>query len=177
MLDDATKIASLKLDNIQVSRGPLALYNKVTTSDESKVKSMLFSKAKPSTSKTDFNYIKLKSKVDVNKGTFYSIDVQSVVRYITYCSHFTTLKAFPAIEHNSYLSITSVIGYRLVIFSAQPFGLQCRREKSAHSLFFEDSARMSSFVNTLMNCKIPADLATELQQLAPVLYPLRPHLE
>lgn len=75
---------------------------------------MLFSKAKPSTSKTDFDYINLKSKVDVNKGTFYSIDVQSVVRYITYCGHFTTLKAFPvmAIEHKPYLSITSVIGYR-----------------------------------------------------------------
>lgn len=128
-----------------------------------------------------FNNIKIKSRIEVNKGSFHTIDVQSDMRFITYYLQYTSLTSFPelVVDQNPYVSLASLIGYKLILFNAHQLilDLKCRHEKSTHSLFFEDSTRMSSFVNTLMNCRIPHDLSTELQQMAPVLDPLRPDLE
>lgn len=126
---------------------------------------------------TYFNNIKLKSKLETNKGSFHTIDVQSDMRFIAYYLHYTTIKSFPelVIDNNPYVSLASLIGYKLILFNAHQLILdsKCRHSKSHYSAFFEDSSKLSSFVNTLMNCKIPNDLAIELQQLAPVMDPLR----
>lgn len=128
-----------------------------------------------------FKNIKLKSKLETNKGSFHTIDVQSDMRYMTYYLHYSSIKAFPelVIDNNPYISLASLIGYNLILFNAHQLilDLKCRRARSPQSAVFEDSSVLSSFLNTLMNCKIPNDLATELQQLAPVMDPLRPDLE
>lgn len=130
---------------------------------------------------TYFNNIKLKSKLETNKGSFHTIDVQSDMRFITYYLHYTTIKSFPelVIDNNPYVSPASLTGYKLILFNAHQLILdsKCHHSKSHYTAFFEDSSKLSSFVNTLMNCKIPNDLAIELQQLAPVMDPLRPDME
>lgn len=119
--------------------------------------------------------------METNKGSFHTIDVQSDMRYITYYLHYSSIKTFPelVIDNNPYVSLASLIGYKLILFNAHQLilDLKCRRARSQQCAVFEDSSVLSSFLNTLMNCKIPNDLAIELQQLASVMDPLRPDLE
>lgn len=130
---------------------------------------------------TYFNNIKLKSKLETKKGSFHTIDIQSDMRFIAYYLHYTTIKSFSelVIDNNPYVSLALLIGYKLILLKTHQLilDLKCRHSKLHYSAFFEDSSKLSSFINTLMNCKISNDLAIELQQLAPVMDPLRPDME
>lgn len=79
---------------------------------------------------------------------------------------------------NPYISTPSYIGYNLCLFYLQHLiqDLKCRAEASANALPFLDN-RLQSFVSTLMECKVPPELAIELKNLAPVFDPLHTTLE
>lgn len=88
----------------------------------------------------------MKSKLETNKGSFHTIDVQSDMRFAAYYLHYTTLKMFPelVIDNNPYVYLASLIAYKLTLFNAHQLILdsKCRHSKSHHIALFEDSAVM-----------------------------------
>lgn len=130
---------------------------------------------------TYFNSLNIKGKLTTDKGTYFTIDVQPDMRFITFYTIYTTCEDYAGlvVDNNPFVSIPSLIGYKLILFAAQNllFDIHARQTKSASCLPFEDSTRKASLLQTLMNCHVPTDMQLPLEQLAPTFDPLRPDLE
>lgn len=130
---------------------------------------------------TYFNALKVKSEITTNEGHMYTIDVQSDSRYPTAYLQQVSGQKNKDLTYNSdpYVSTPSYIGYNLCLFYAQQLILdtKCRHDASGLALPFLNEPRLSNFITTLMDCKMPTELATELRNLAPVYDPLHSDLE
>lgn len=130
---------------------------------------------------TYFDALKIKSEITTNEGHMYTIDVQSDSRYLTAYLQQVSGQKYKDLTYNSdpYVSTPSYIGYNLCLFYAQQLILdtKCCHEASGHALPFLNEPRLSNFITTLMDCKVPTELAIELRNLAPVYDPLHSDLE
>lgn len=103
------------------------------------------------------------------------------MRLFTYMVTFTTVSDHKetTVEDNPFISIPSLIGYKILLLTGQLLILdqQTRKSKSYFSQVFENETKYTSFLALLMNCKVPSDVSLSLEQLAPIKDPLRPDLE
>lgn len=130
---------------------------------------------------TYFDSLEIKRKLVTDKGTFFTIDVQPDMRFFTYYAAFTTAQNHEkiVIDNFPYVSIPSLIGYKLAILTTELLivDLHARKTKSSFSAIFEDTTILKSTLSLLMSCKVPSDVLIPLEQLAPLKDPLRPDLE
>lgn len=129
---------------------------------------------------TYFDSLDIKRKLITDKETFFTIDVQPDMRFFTYYSAFTTAQAHPKLvtDNHPHVSIPSIIGYKLVILTAELLiiDLYARRFKSSYSTPFLENSTLKSALSLLMSCRVPSDTLIPLEQLAPLKDPLRPDL-
>lgn len=130
---------------------------------------------------TYFTNLRLKPRLDVDKGSTFTIDVQPDMRFMTYYVSYTTTEAHEeiVISNNPYCSVPSLIGYKLhqFIFQHLIFDIHARKTKSPYCTIFEDEARLTAYLTNTLQTKVSIDLCIPLEQLAPAFDPLRSRLE
>lgn len=119
---------------------------------------------------TYFDSLEIKRKLVTDKGTFFTIDGQPDMRFFTYYSAFKTAQLHEkiVIDNFTYVSIPSLIGYKLAILTAELLivDLHARKTKSSYSTVFEDNTILKSTLSLLMSCKVPTDVLIPLEKLA-----------
>lgn len=130
---------------------------------------------------TYFDALNVSNKLVVNKGNYFTIDVQPDMRFFSYYVTTTTTDEHKTmvIDNDPYVSIPSIIGYKLALFIGQllVLDIHARKTKSGFTDVFESNPQLSALLATLMSCRIPQDVRIPLEQMAPVKDPLRPELE
>lgn len=125
--------------------------------------------------------INIKRKLETNEGNFFSIDVQPDMRFFTYYVSTTTTEQYQTmvIENHPYVSLPSIIGYKIALYIGQLLilVLHARKTKSCFSEIFEEKSHLSALLANLMTCRLPSDVRIPLEQMAPLKDPLRPELE
>lgn len=130
---------------------------------------------------TYFESLKVKSELSTNVGITATIDVQPDSRYITAYLHQAVNQKYKNIttNDNPYVSAPSFIGYNLCLFYFQHLilDMKCRTYMSHSASTYATNTRYKTLISSIMECKVPPELAIELKNLAPVFDPLHSDLE
>lgn len=127
-----------------------------------------------------FSCLNIASKIQVNSGSQFTIDVQPDFRFPLYYMIYNTIAQYPSLDVKSfpYVSPFSLIAYQQFLLTGHLLlmDIHHRPQSSAFANAYRHDNSLKDFVTLLTQCTVPTDLEPLITQLTSVRDPSRTDL-